>query len=195
MFLVLSFLTGNLFFFFLGIIEISGITAIPKCVIYHKMGRGWWEALIPIWNEFVYYQQVFGNGWWILAKGILAIVSLAVAAVQLVVLGVLFSVIMLLFDLIYSLRLSFSFGKGNAFGIGLWIPCIRVILMFILALGKSEYHALESFQIKAPFSFVQKQEAGANDVKNMYGPKRCPACGQVVNDGARFCLNCGNEIH
>lgn len=97
------------------------ITMIPYFIgmwkLYEKAGEKGWKCLIPIYNDYILYEIVYGNGW----KFFLTLIPVLNMVVS----------IALIF------RLAEVFGKSTAFGVGLlFIPYIFIL---ILAFDDSEY--------------------------------------------------------
>jgi len=85
--------------------------------VFTKAGEAGWKSIIPIWNIIVLLRIVGRPVWWI--------VLLIIPLVNIVV------------SLIISLDLAKSFGKGNGFGVGLWL--LGFIFVPILGFGSATY--------------------------------------------------------
>lgn len=85
--------------------------------IFQKMGRKGWEGIVPLYNTYVLFEELYGNGWRML----------------------------LMLIPIYNIYLTFrvnidladAFHMGTGFGIGLTL--LNPIFMCILAFGNAVY--------------------------------------------------------
>ena len=85
--------------------------------IYQKMGRQGWEGIIPVYNAYVLFQEVYGNGW----RMLLMLIPLYN--------------IYLVFEL--YIKLAKKFNQGAGFGVGLVF--LYPIFALLLAFGKAVY--------------------------------------------------------
>lgn len=134
-------------------LAIAIVVLVANCKIFTKMGRKWWEAIIPFYNMYVLAEKTFGNGWWFL----LMFVS---------IIPVVGSVLAILFSIIWSLRLGKSFAKGTGFCVGLIL--LSPIFTMILGFDDSVYTPLQNFDLTHPFDFnpVGYEEASYTEVPN-----------------------------
>ena len=123
----------------LVVLAIAIVVLVANCKIFVKMGRKWWEAIIPFYNLYVLSEKTFGNGWWFL----LMFVSF---------IPVIGGVLGILFSIIWSLRLGKSFGQSTGFCVGLIL--LAPIFTLILGFGDAQYSPLKDFDIAHPFDFV-----------------------------------------
>ena len=132
--LIPSFFTHFVMGIALFIIFLVLFMLIATCKVYMKAGRKWWEAIIPIYNTFIYFRIIKLSWWWLL--------------VFLPILGFSFyeateTIGMLLnagFSIFLTDRLAKSFGRGGWFTVGLvFLPFIFIP---ILAWGKAVYKPL-----------------------------------------------------
>ena len=85
--------------------------------VFTKAGEAGWQVIIPIWNAIVLLRIVGRPVWWV--------ILLFIPLVNIVV------------SLIVALNLAKSFGKGDGFGIGLWL--LGFIFVPILGFGSAAY--------------------------------------------------------
>lgn len=85
--------------------------------VFTKAGEAGWKSIIPIWNILVLLRIIGRPWWWILL--------------------LLIPLVNIVFSLIVSLDVAKSFGKGNGFGVGLWI--LGFIFYPILGFGSATY--------------------------------------------------------
>ena len=90
--------------------------------VFTKAGEAGWKSIIPIWNIIVLLRIIGRPIWWI----ILLIIPLVNIVISLIV----------------ALDLAKSFGKGNGFGVGLWL--LGVIFVPILGFGSATYERGDS---------------------------------------------------
>ena len=116
--------------------------------IFEKAGVAGWKALIPIYNIYVSFQKAcFEKSFWNLI--VLSIAAFVLDILLLyfksnVILAIVLTIIdimIILYLLRYTYRLSKCFGHGIIFAIGLLI--FPYIFGLILGLGKSKYHHLK----------------------------------------------------
>lgn len=93
------------------------VILIAAWKIFTKAGEAGWKALIPVYNGYVLFKIVWGNGWLFLLN--------CIPVVNFIVL------------IIHSLKLAKAYGKGAGFGIGLML--LPVIFYPMLAFGNSQY--------------------------------------------------------
>ena len=92
------------------ICSIIELVAIWK--IFVKAGEAGWKCLIPIYDAYIFFKIVYGNGW----KFLLMLVP----------------ILNIVLAIAYNFRLAKCFGKGVGFGFGLLLlsPIFSVILGF-----------------------------------------------------------------
>ncbi len=86
-------------------------------VVFKKMGRQGWEGIIPVYNLYVLFEEIYGNGW----KFLLLLIPLYN--------------IYLIFAV--NIKLAKGFGQSSGFGVGLTL--LSFIFMPILAFGDYVY--------------------------------------------------------
>jgi len=90
---------------------------IALWAIFEKAFEPGWGALIPIYNNYLYFKITWGNGWYFLLL-LIPFVNVIIA-------------------IITTFKLARSFGKSFWFGLGLLF--LGAIFMGILAFGKPRY--------------------------------------------------------
>ena len=85
--------------------------------LFEKAGQPGWAAIIPIYNVYILLKVVGRPGWWL--------IFYCIPLVNAVV------------DLIVSLDLASSYGRGAGTGVGVWL--LPWIFVPILGLGSAEY--------------------------------------------------------
>lgn len=148
---------------------------------FKKMGREFWEGILPVYNMYVLYYELYGNGWRFLT-------------------------LLIPFYNIYvmvkaGLDLAEAFHQKTALGIGLaFLPCV-----FYPVLGFGEYVYLdgtaEGYEKKDFNSFRRSNSGHPQEQEKTQKltvpakPCRCAYCGYVADTPAKICPNCGVPFH
>ena len=90
---------------------------VAMWVVFKKMGRQGWEGIVPFYNLYVLFEELYGNGW----KFLLLLIPLYN--------------IYLMFAV--NIKLARGFGQSSGFGVGLAL--LSFIFMPILAFGDYVY--------------------------------------------------------
>jgi Family of unknown function (DUF5684) len=98
-------------------LAIGLLTLVSLWRVFTKAGQPGWAAIIPFYNFYVLCKIAQKPRWWW--------VLLFIPVVNWII------------ALIVKLGVSESFGKGSAFGVGLWL--LPIIFYPILALGDAQY--------------------------------------------------------
>jgi hypothetical protein len=93
------------------------LIVVGAWLVFAKAGEGGWQAIIPIWNVIVLLRIIGRPAWWIILL-IIPLVGWITAAV-------------------IAQDVAKSFGKGVAFGVGLWL--LSPIFIPILGFGGAQY--------------------------------------------------------
>ena len=169
------------------ILAIAIVVLVANCKIFTKMGRKWWEAIVPVYNMYILAEKTFGNGWWFL----LMFVSF---------IPVIGGVLGILFSIIWSLRLGKSFGQSTGFCVGLIL--LSPIFTLILGFGDAQYSRLQDFELSHPFDFEPAGYTDAtystvenNDTVASASEEKvfCTNCGAELKPGEEFCTSCGTK--
>lgn len=92
--------------------------------IFSKAGEAGWKCIIPIYNNYILFKIIYGNGW----KFLFLLIPFF---------GEIVAIVMLF-------RLARVFGKGVGFGLGLWF--LAPVFTLILAFGSAQYEGpVDSF--------------------------------------------------
>lgn len=105
--------------------------------LFVKAGYEGWKAIIPFYNIWCLCEMIFGAGYWmfIILGGFIPCIGW---------------IVIILFEIIYGIRLAKSFGQSGGFAVGLIL--LPAIFIPILALGSSEYEKLPDYDIHQPFN-------------------------------------------
>ena len=141
------------------------IAMVGNWVIFKKMGREGWEGIVPFYNSYVLFQELYGNGWKFLTL-LIPLYNIYVA-------------IKLYIDLAHE------FNLGTGFGIGLCL--LPFIFNLILAFGNAQFR--DGRNANTTEDFLSR---AANKVTDTVAPGYpCPVCGTEIPHSAEFCPNCG----
>lgn len=176
------------------------ITVIGHYKVFKKAGKSGWAALIPIYNTYVGCQICGINTMWVfilLAASFLSIIIPFLSFIS--------TICSLYFRIIFSISMAKSFGKSEAFALGLIF--FGPIFYLILGLGDSKYIGadpmkdviLEMFGVKnddkpANSTFLSSVGVNENVNQSSSSPKYCSNCGTAINSGNNYCPNCGYKL-
>lgn len=93
------------------------LTIVATVKVFVKMGYAGWEAIVPLYNAYILFKELYGNGW----KMLLMLIP--------------FYDIYVLIK--FYIDLAHAFGKSTGFGIGLIF--LSPIFMCILGFDNSTY--------------------------------------------------------
>ena len=111
--------------------------------VFTKAGDKGWKAIIPIYNGYTQFKLFWNTKmfWITLAIAVVAGICGAVGGAVLTVIYAILAIAAVVIGIMFSHRVSKSFGHGAGFTVGLVL--LNFIFMLILAFGKSEYKKLE----------------------------------------------------
>lgn len=176
-----------------------------------KAGKPGWGALIPYYNSYLLCEVSGVNPFWVLAVVIIGALGIVIPGVLSVIhffgiitfgLKTILSIVSfgasVYFSVILGISVARSFGKSDAFGVGLIL--LPFVFYFILGISKDKYlgpkpmedkvfeYVNDNFDLGSFGNFSSTQEAKAEFVK------KCPYCGGKVNEKAKFCSKCGSKL-
>lgn len=121
--------------------------------VYQKMGYQGWKSQIPLYNQFLLFKAMYGNGWVVLKIWLMPVIHIVATFVLSFVLSSLHayelipvaSVLVMLICAIIAIRtfiklwvdIAHSFGQPTSFGIGLLL--VRSVFMIILAFSSTSF--------------------------------------------------------
>lgn len=112
----------TVYFIIIGVVAVISIAACWK--LFSKAGEAGWKSIIPIYNMYILFKIVYGNG--------LKFLLLLIPILDFIVMIALY------------FRLAKVYGKGAGFGVLLLL--FEPIALPILAFGNSEYQGpVDSF--------------------------------------------------
>lgn len=105
-----------------GATIVSILAIIALWFVFKKAGEQGWKAIIPLYNAYVLYKLIWGNGW----KFLLLLIP----------------IYNIIFYIQSMIRLARAFGKGTGFGVGLIL--VNVVFMCILGFGDAQYQGVQA---------------------------------------------------
>lgn len=121
---------------------------VGKYFIFEKMGIPGWKSVIPIYNDYLLFRELIGEGyfWKYIGSSLIAVLCTALAAVgvvsgameiPLVIAAIAACTIMIAIQikLLHSLAKSFGHGIGYTFG----LVFIEPVMLMVLGLEPSRY--------------------------------------------------------
>lgn len=96
---------------------ITLLALVANWMIFKKMGRQGWEGIIPFYNTYVLFEELYGNGW----KFLLLLIPIYN--------------IYIIFKL--YIDLAHAFNKSTGFGVGLVL--LSIVFLCLLAFGNDVY--------------------------------------------------------
>lgn len=160
-----------------------GLTVAALWKIFQKMGHEGWKGIIPYYNLYILFQELYGNGWRFLLMAI-PIYNIYVY-------------IKLFVDLAHAFHKSTGFGVGAAFFPEIYL-CILAFGSSSFGDGRSEIHHED---------VISSGKATDKDIPDGHtaGPARpvppktsnqvhCPSCGKICPSVSRFCDRCGVSL-
>ena len=191
---------GALFaiFGFIALIALAvGILAIiGMWKMFKKAGEEGWKAIIPVYNLYTLATIVGVSPWWILVVFATTLISGTVPA-----LSILASAVNLYFSVILCVSTAKSFGKDDAFAVGLFF--LSPIFYLILGCGSAEYVGKKP--MKDPImEFVNKEilhkdtttpeaEVKEEKTETSNAERTCKNCGAKLDADSSFCTSCGTK--
>lgn len=115
-------LAGLLFIFVLLALPVT-FFIVSFWIVFSKANQPGWTAIIPIVNLYILVKIAGKPGWWLILYFI--------------------PLVNIIITILVALGVAENFGKGPAFGLGLWI--FPYIFYPILAFGTAEYQSREVF--------------------------------------------------
>ncbi len=169
------------------------LVVIGKWKIFKKAGVAGWKSFIPIYNTYLFCQICGINTTWVWISLICFFVSITIP-----LLSFISSVLSLYFVILQAVSLSKSFGKSEAFAIGLIF--LSPIFYLILGCGKSKYIgpiAMNDIFFKENKDNVVNEKQSVNNFSNdttaVGNARFCSQCGVEIDVNDLFCYNCGHK--
>lgn len=133
--------------------------------MYQKMGRHGWESIIPGYNMYVLFEEVYGNGW--------RVFMLLIPFYGWIVLPIMLYV-----------ELAKRFGKSGGYGVGMFF--LGFIFVTMLAFGSAKY--MDGSKAKAETDVVSNVinnvASGIGNLAKKPEEAAAPAAEPVVEEAA-----------
>lgn len=153
-------------------IAISVFYIVALWKLFKKAGKNGWEAIIPIYSQYVLFEISGYPGWY----AFLSFIPYAGVAINLV------------FSIIAFMSLAKKFGKSEGFGV--LTAFFSPICIPILAFGSSTYNpALGENKINN-----QQSNNQPNNDNNSDDSQFCFNCGKKLSKDANVCSECGTNL-
>ena len=168
---VIGLLGGFIFILVIFCLAIIVFDIVVRWKVFKKAGKEGWEAIIPYYNSWVYFEISGYPGW----LGLLGLASIVLSWIPFGA-GML-SVGLIVLNVLAGISLAKKFNKSEGFG---WlIGLLPLIGLAIIAFGDDEYDASKGNQLEKPAARTKVF---------------CSNCGKEVTGNTKFCPNCGKEI-
>lgn len=183
------------------IIPILVVFIIAKCKMYKKAGKNGWEAIVPIYSDWVYTEIAGVEWWWFVA---LIITNLGIFNVNTngggSYININFGTLIGLFGaFVCNYNISKKLHKDVGFAVLMTLfPFVMVPLIGFS--GSYSFDNSVKVTKNGPFDAnkennnvaIEKQE---EDVTNKdKDVKFCTKCGNKLDKDSKFCPKCGKEI-
>lgn len=140
------------------LVLIAAIAVAAKWRVFQKMGYEGWKSLIPVYETFLTFKAIYGNGWmmlvliapFVMALPISIIMAIgmflsnevtAIIGVPVMIIGLLLGVVSAVLPVIFTIKLNFdmarAFRQSKAFGFGLWL--VNPVMMVVLAFSNASF--------------------------------------------------------
>ena len=183
---------------FIGVVVL--INVIGHYKLFKKAGKSGWSAFIPVYNTYVGCQICGINTMWVFILLVASFLSIIIPFLSFIL-----TICSLYFRIIFSISMAKSFGKSEAFALGLIF--LGPIFYLILGFSDSMYIGatptkdviLEMFGVKnddnqANGVSAPGFKANENENRSVSLPKYCSNCGIAINSGNNYCSNCGYKL-
>ena len=108
--------------------------------IFIKAGEDGWKSIIPIYGDYISYKIAWQPAYFWLTL-VLGIVSSCLQGTLETNDSLMISMIIVLINIMYSVKLARAFGRGTGFAIGLIF--LQPIFMLILGFGDDRYYGAD----------------------------------------------------
>ncbi len=164
--------------YWLIVLAMYALIAIPKWVLFEKAGQPGWAAIIPYYNDYVLFDITWGN-------------------------GILFLLMLIPFAgfviwIITKVKMAEAYGKDGGWACGLIF--LYPIFLYIMAFSKDiVYVGVPGKPAGYGNGFGQQgyqnpySQAYQQQTYTQSSVKYCTGCGNRLVNSERFCPKCGKE--
>ncbi|MGI5979088.1 MAG: DUF5684 domain-containing protein [Oscillospiraceae bacterium] len=119
------------------------VLSIVACwIIFKKANEHGWAAIVPLYNNFVFFKISWGNGWYFLLTVVPALIASyltpsaaeKLAGAPMPALAIVMNLIVAVVSIITLVKFAKAFGKGGGFAVGLIF--LNTIFLCIMAFSK-----------------------------------------------------------
>lgn len=118
------------------VLILIGLAFLANYKIFEKLNITPWYAFIPFYNTYLLCEAIFGNGLYMLGLFVGCIPGIG-------------QIILIIYYIVFSIRLANSFHKGTGFIFGLMF--LPTVFRLILAFDDSWFTKLPDYDISRPF--------------------------------------------
>lgn len=179
---------------FIPILVALGFYLAGLWKIFKKADRNGWEAIVPFYNTWV-LSEISGTAWW---YPLIIIISNIISNSEIVddsTISIILVIAAFVSNFFIFYNLSIKFHKGVGFSVLMtFFPFIMVPIMGFSKNYQYDKNAIVSQN--GPIGYTNSNTSAYSSTNSYdYTSKRyCQYCGREINNEARFCGNCGNEI-
>ncbi len=198
--ILLGFLLTFIIVMFTIGIALAILMTVATWKLFTKAGIEGWKCLIPIYNAILIYQLAGINLWWIAI-----LVGTSFLTLIFPLFGLLNFVVAVYFSILYSVSVARSYGKEDAFAVGLiFLP---MVFFPILAFGKSKYLGPRPMNDMIFGNNNYQNTNNNNSNYNNYSNNTtnnnqsvkeanlvCSNCNNPVTPETAYCTKCGTKI-
>ncbi len=186
-------LVSILFIVFAIVTVFVVLQIIGEWKVLTKGNQPGWAALIPIYNQYCLCKVAGVNPWWVLIVWVGSVIGSLIPVIG----SLLVAVITIYFNILLLVSLSRSFGREDAFAIGLFF--LQPIFMFILGKQDIAYLGEKPMNDVVMGWFNSNTNSNSNtgnatNEQNGGGSNFCSSCGAKVNTDETFCSSCGAKL-
>lgn len=158
------------------------LSAIGLWKMFQKAGKPGWPSLIPVYNTYVLCEIIGVSPWWLVISVVAGLIT-----VILPVFNILSFVINVYFGILLAVSTVRSFGKNDAYAIGVYFASFIFYLIF--GLGNDQYVGPKPMNDVIFHNFQEK-----NPGLTIENVRYCSNCGAKVATNSKYCSGCGKEL-
>ena len=175
-----GFVIGLLIVLSIFILAVSVFYIICYWKIFKKAGKNGWEALIPYYSSWIFF-EISGYPGWLALIGLASVIPYV---------GFLAVIAMFVLNILACISLAKKFHKSEGFGV--LLALLPIVGFPILAFSKDTYDA--SLGEQNNLQQNDTVETNTTTETKTTTPKFCGNCGTKVSANAKVCSNCGNKL-
>lgn len=158
------------------------LSAVGLWKMFQKAGKPGWPSLIPIYNTYVLCEITGVSPWWlVICFGAGFITGLFP------ILSILSFVVSVYFGILLAVSTARSFGKSDAYAIGVYF--VSFVFYLIFGLGDAQYVGPKPMNDVIFHNFQEK-----DPISSTGNVRYCSNCGAKVDSNSKYCSECGKEL-